>query len=268
MNRLRPLAPLLVALLASCQTSPSMDAQTSHPARPADPGIGQAMDPDTGQVYYVVCDPCLKPTPKTRPLPAVATPAAPAVTVPPPVDAVPPAVPERTPSAAGMEAPAPIPAQAQTPLADPAAQSAPAAAPAPVAHCVPFASARATFGPMGLKSLAALVPEAMSAESIHIRAYTSRRPGMHSGPEANEALAMARAEAIRQHLVQAGVVPALISTSHCTDCFIESNDTLAGQLANRQAIVVLGAADPVDPAEIDRKRQCACRHGKSEACNK
>lgn len=263
MSRLRPLATLLVTMLAGCQTAPSMEAKTS-PVRPADPGIGQAVDPDTGQAYYVVCDPCLKPTPKTRPLPVVATPAAPAVTVPAPLvpqaDAVPPAVPERTPAAAGMEASAHIPAQAQTPSAEPAAQ------PAPVAHCVPFASARATFGPMGMKSLAALAPEAMSAESIHIRAYTSRRPGMRSGPEANKALAMARAEAIRQHLIQAGVVPALISTSHCTDCFMESNETLAGQFANRQAVVVLGAADPVDPAEIDRKRQCTCLPGKPEAC--
>lgn len=271
MNRLRPLAPLLVAMLASCQTSPSMDARTSPPAHPADPGIGQAMDPDTGQVYYVVCDPCLKPTPKTRALPAAAIQAPPVAAAPQAAVPVSPAspAPDAAPAATGAAAVAAVPVQISPPSASPAQVTLPSppAAPAPVVHCVPFAFSRATFGPVATKTLTALVQEARGAESIHIRAYTSRSPGGRSSPDANEALAAARAAAIRQHLIQAGIAPSRISTSHCTDCFIESNDTVAGQRANRQAIVILRAThDTQPPAEIDRKRHSACRLGGPEAC--
>ncbi|TCJ20156.1 hypothetical protein EZJ19_00865 [Parasulfuritortus cantonensis] len=111
-----------------------------------------------------------------------------------------------------------------------------------------------------MKALTALVPEAKAAEGIHIRAYTSRSPGGRNSQDANETLAAARAEAIRQHLIQAGIAPSRISTSHCTDCFIEPNDTVAGQQANRQAVVLLSATHDVQPpAEIDRKRHSACR---------
>lgn len=246
MNHLRPLAPLLVAMLTGCQLLPSTPAgesRTSAPARVATPGIGQAIDPDTGQAYYVVCDPCLKPTPKTRmpppqPVAVVRPPELPApVTVPAPALTQPP-----QPVAASVPA-----ATAPTPAAP--AEAAEEPAPQATKRFVPFAFSRARLGPQGRDAMATLLDEAKTAARVHVRGYTDIIGQM----PANKALAMSRAAEVRAALISGGVDRAKITTSYCIDCFIESNETDEGRAANRRALVVFGDAEAVD---LDRRDPC------------
>lgn len=254
MNHLRPFAPLLIAMLTGCQlltSTPAGESRTSSPARVTTPAIGQAVDPDTGQAYYVVCDPCLKPTPKTRmppPRPVVvpavssARPAAePVATLPP---SLPPVVAEPTP-------PSPAPAVAKP-------------EPKPLMRCVPFAFGKDRLGPLGKGAMASLLAEAKSAAQVHVRGYTSRvhvrgYTDIVGNMPANKTLATSRAEEIKAFLVKGGVDPARITTSHCVDCFVDSNETVSGREANRQALVVMSTAGtPPDSMALDQERRMAC----------
>lgn len=285
----------LVVGLAGCQFiqrqgggEPSLATGLDHVPQPvaaeiSRPGVVQLLDPDTGQTYYARCDPCLRPTPKTMlpPIrsnrgpqaPLTAVPPAPAprlhvVAPSPAVDATAPLAPDARPPTAVPAQPAaamvppPVRAASPPPMPGPAESTAPKAALA--VRCVPFAFGSAALSQEAQQAIATWVAAAKAAKRVHIRAYTSSIPG-HSSPRANEVLAAARAAKIRHYLVSSGVPTSAISTSYCTGCFIDQNDTDGGRQANRQALVVLSPTmDLPALAAMDIERRDACRSGEAK----
>lgn len=231
------LIPLLAVLaLNGCQSvtphAPEGAAATSQ-VIVLERGIDQLRDEDSGEHYYVVCDTCARPTLKTRYRP----PAPLAMSRLEPAPITPVVVVKEPPS----EAPMPV---QETPIKSQAAA---------YKRLVPFDFGRDKLGPLGRQAMAALLEEAKTAERIHVRGYTDILGRMPS----NKRLAMARAEAIRAYLVQAGVTPEKISLSHCIDCFIESNESKDGRAANRRAVVVMRpSVDAVDDIDLDRRDPC------------
>jgi outer membrane protein OmpA-like peptidoglycan-associated protein len=256
-TRLIPLLAALATALSGCQTLTSIFSASPTPAAVEESsptpvaskpyytyGIGQARAERAA--YYVLCDPCAAPTPKTL-LPS-APPAQP-VAILPPFKEPEPRV-ELFPVEEEKAEPAP------TPPAAPAVTEAPPAptgVPAANKRLVPFGFGRAKLGPLGREAMAALLEEAKSAARIHVRGYTDILGQM----PANKRLEQGRAEAIQAWLVKEGVDPARISVSHCIDCFIESNESETGREANRRAVVVMRpAVEGLDKIDLDRRDPC------------
>lgn len=177
------------------------------------------------------------------------------------VQCVPPQCPVRTPKtlgAAPMAEPPSAPPLVMTPGASPSATPLPAVEPAPERHrpvdvepvvteqltwSVPFAFGSAQMGATAQAVMRQLVEELPSDSHITIAGRTDS-----SGPAAiNEALARARAEAVRDHLVRARpeLAPAITVEAQGNCCFTASNDTATGRARNRR--VDIAAEMPVPP---------------------
>lgn len=235
---------LLVALaLAGCQSVPPQAKDEGKGGEDkvvtADRGIGQVRDMDTGDPYYAISEPRVKPTLKTRyrpPAPVMPVPevVAPAQAIPVPVASV-----EVAPATPAPSVPAPV------------------AQPAATKHLVPFAFGRSRLGPQGQEAMNAILQGAKTAERVHVRGHTDiigRMPG-------NKRLAMARAAEIRTYLVKRGVSADKVSASYCIDCFADSNETAQGRAANRRAVVVLRPTAAAAEGSIDLDRRYLSQAG-------
>lgn len=212
-------------------------------------GLAQVRDAKTGADYFVPCNPCAAPTPKTLVLGRV--------------DDAPAVVAAKTAQPAKASAVDKLDAHTVATLAVPAdgeviaAGSAqvtddvrpvmvvaadnaltvsPAAATAVNAlHSLSFSSAVAVLNDDAKRSLAELLPMALKAERVFIRGRTDST-GTVVG---NRALAFARAATVRAALVSGGVDPRKLKVSYCITCFAATNDTEAGRSANRRVEVEL-----------------------------
>lgn len=222
-------------------------------------GLAQVRDPRTGTEYFVPCNPCAVPTPKTAVLEqkpeAPATPRAPVAVAPATVTvldartvatlATPVEVASDAPTtgqtAAGAASDIPA-APVATTKVDATPAPVPEPTPALAASIVPpsvrpllFSKATATLGDAAKAEIAELLPLASKAERIYIRGRTDST----GTPNGNRALAAARAASVRAALVAAGINPQRLKVSSCTTCYAAPNDTEAGRSANRRVEIEL-----------------------------
>lgn len=240
-------ASMLAAGVTGCAPMPPERPRALLMGAPVLTGLAQVRDPQTGTDYFVPCNPCAAPTPKTpllgsadvapeangkpaaRPQPStlakldahtVATLAMPADG-----DAIPAGSAQLTDDvrpvtviATGPSAAMPVTETASTPL-----------------RSLPFSSAVAILNDDAKRGLSELLPLAMNAERVFIRGRTDST-GTAAG---NRALAIARAATVRAAFVSGGVDPRKLKVSYCVTCFVASNDTEAGRSANRRVEVEL-----------------------------
>lgn len=217
-------ASMLAAGVTGCAPMPPEQPRALLMGAPVLTGLAQVRDPQTGTDYFVPCNPCAAPTPKTpmlgstdiapeatsKPAEADAIPAGPAQLT----DDVQPV----TVIASGPSVTTPVKETATTPL-----------------RSIPFPSAVAILSDDAKRGLSELLPLAMKAERVFIRGRTDST-GTVAG---NRALAIARAATVRAAFASGGVDPRKLKVSYCVTCFVASNDTEAGRSANRRVEVEL-----------------------------
>lgn len=240
-------ASLLAAGVTGCAPMPPEQPRALLMGAPVLTGLAQVRDPQTGTDYFVPCNPCAAPTPKTpmlgsadvapeangkpaaRPQPSilakldahtVATLAMPAE-----VDAIPAGSAQLTDDVRPVTVVAVGPATA-APVAVTASRS---------LRSLPFSSSVANLNDEAKRGLSELLPLAMTAERVLIRGRTDST-GTVAG---NRALAIARAAAVRAAFASGGVDPRKLKVSYCVTCFVASNDTESGRSANRRVEVEL-----------------------------
>ncbi len=240
-------ASMLAAGVTGCAPMPPEQPRVLLMGAPVLTGLAQVRDPQTGTDYFVPCNPCAAPTPKTPMLGSTD------------------AAPEATGKAAARPQPSvlakldahtvatlAIPAEADaipagsaqltddvrpvTVVAVGPATAAPVAATASSSlRSLPFSSSVANLNDEAKRNLSELLPLAMTAERVLIRGRTDST-GTVAG---NRALAIARAATVRAAFVRGGVDPRKLKVSYCVTCFVASNDTEAGRSANRRVEVEL-----------------------------
>lgn len=240
-------ASLFAAGLTGCTPMPVAQPRPLLMGAPVLTGLAQVRDPQTGTDYFVPCNPCAAPTPKTAvmvgdadesPAPRVAAAAGRATlatldahtvaTLAMPADE--PAIPAGSAQVAADVPPVTVIAASK---ADTAAAA--GATPAPGLGSLPFPLAASALGDEAKRALAELLPLALKAERVYIRGRTDST-GTAQG---NRALAIARAAAVRAALVRGGVEPRKLKVSYCTTCYVAPNDTEAGRSANRRVEIEL-----------------------------
>lgn len=239
-------ASMLAAGVTGCAPMPTEQPRALLMGAPVLTGLAQVRDPKTGTDYFVPCNPCAAPTPKTpmlgsadvapvatvlpaaRPQPSilakldahtVATLAMPAE-----ADAIPAGSAQLTDDVRPVTVVAAGPATAE--LAATAVSS---------LRSLPFSSSVAILNDEAKRSLFELLPLAMKAERVFIRGRTDST-GTVAG---NRALAIARAATVRAAFASGGVDPRKLKVSYCVTCFVAPNDTEAGRSANRRVEVEL-----------------------------
>lgn len=206
---------LLAAALAGCAAAPPEQPRVPLMGHPVLTGLAQVRDPVSGDAYFVPCNPCAAPTPKTPVLGGYAAPAAPA---------------------AAADAPAaPVVAEdsSRGVLASAAALAAPAGISA--SRTVPFRFGTTDLDSASRRAVGAIAARFTPGATIRVRGHTDAI----GDPAVNRVIAKARAATVRAALVAAGVPADAIETTHCIDCYIASNATAAGRRANRRAEVTL-----------------------------
>ena len=199
---------------------------------PLSTDVEQVRDPLTGRLYYVACNPCQAPTPKTLALPAPA-PAVNPVSQAAPIDPV--ATTASTQSAI-TSSPVAVLQTAQADHIEPVAGGLKMdQAFESVKRIVPFSFAHAAIGPRARLAVNELVSLAKKSDKIWVRGRTDSVGSL----ESNRLIAKARAATVREEFISAGVPKSKISSTYSTDCFIASNDTEAGRRANRRVDVEL-----------------------------
>ena len=164
---------------------------------------------------------------------------------------VPPACPTRTPKtlatnssvrtvdrAAPSTSPQSIPSEPLTPPTSPKIDTS-------RTIIVQFGLGSAKLGPAARSSLNGAMSALLSARQITIIGRTD-----NTGPLAfNESLALARALAVRDHLLSAHprLTPTLSVKARGNCCFIAANDTLAGRTQNRRVELVFEPRDTERP---------------------
>lgn len=237
-------ASMLAAVVTGCAPMPPDQPRALLMGAPVLTGLVQVRDPQTGSDYFVPCNPCAAPTPKTRMLgsadvapdatgKAVARPQpsvvakldAHTVAIPAEADAIPAVSAQLTDDVPPVTVVAASPATV-APVAVPASSS---------LRSLPFSSSVAILNDEAKRSLSELLPLAMKAERVFIRGRTDST-GTVAG---NRALAIARAATVRAAFAGGGVTPRKLKVSYCVTCFAASNDTEAGRSANRRVEVEL-----------------------------
>ncbi len=101
---------------------------------------------------------------------------------------------------------------------------------------VHFAFGNATLSP----TARALIDEAAEAAPTSRRVAISGRTDSAGPPQFNQTLALARAEAVREHLRarHPSLAPALTVLAEGACCYAASNDTASGRAMNRRVEVV------------------------------
>ena len=164
---------------------------------------------------------------------------------------IPPACPIRTPKTLAPETPSPpvdravLPVPTEPVAPDPVAQN-----PLPKTETsrtvtVQFAFGSARLSPAAQSRLEAAIADIATAHSVTISGRTD-----NTGPLAvNEALALARAQAVRNYLLNKhpALTAALTVQAQGACCFIAPNDTLAGRTQNRRVEVVFRMTEEDPP---------------------
>ena len=222
------LAAASAALAASCSAPVVATGSLVAPSRVATPvAAGHVAQLDFGRgAGFATCLPpaCPAVTPKTLP------------DKPPPTAPVPPAVnPSESlgrgetvlPAGPGRDVP-PVSATRFTPRSD-----ATSASRQVVVH---FAFGNATLSP----TARALIDEAAEAAPTARRVAISGRTDSAGPPQVNQALALARAQAVREHLRarHPRLAPVLTVQAEGACCYAASNDTASGRAMNRRVEVV------------------------------
>lgn len=203
---------LLAAALAGCAAAPPEQPRVPLMGHPVLTGLAQVRDPVSGDAYFVPCNPCAAPTPKTPVLGAA------------PV----------APAAAADTPPAPVVVEASRGvLASAAALAAPAGISA--SRTIPFRFGATDLDSASRRAVGAIAARFTPGATIRVRGHTDAI----GDPAVNRVIAKARAATVRAALVAAGVPVDAIETTHCIDCYIASNATAAGRRANRRAEVTL-----------------------------
>lgn len=239
------IAATAVAVLAGCVAPAPEAPRKPLMGYPTMTGLAQVRDQSTGATYFAPCDPCSGPTAKTpagNDIPLAATPAAPAASA--PVSGI--VQPAGT-TAKTIESLAKAVAQAVSVGAGRAAATAPLnvevkkPAASTQKRVIFFAYAASGLGREGRKATAELAAMAKQAQHISIKGFVDST----GTAAANERLAMARATAVGHQLFKAGVSKQKVEMTHCSKCFLASNDTEEGRRANRRVEVELVMASSV-----------------------
>lgn len=214
-----------VASLAGCATRSELPSHKPIQGMeyPTVTGMGQVRDPQTGELVFMPCNPCAKPTVKT------------------PVAIVPPQP---------LKAPEPEPMMMRgnlvATLAESVAQPSAITAPKPVESrertdrtpatqpdYVLFESASSRLDGNALAYLKRLATSNAGAANILVTGQTDST----GTPAGNERLALARARAVRAALIAGGIPAWKIKTSTCLSCFTSDNNTDEGKRQNRRAVI-------------------------------
>lgn len=255
MSRQPPLAwtlgvSMFAAGLTGCAPMPPVQPRPLLMGAPVLTGLAQVRDPQTGTDYFVPCNPCAAPTPKTlvqlgsadttgaagagRASQPVAHPvlakldAHAVVTLAMPADT--PAIPAGSAQVVDEVRPVTVVATGSAPKAASLAAKA-----ANTLRSLPFPSSAALMNAGAKHGLSELLPLAIAAERIYIRGRTDST-GTAQG---NRVLAAARAATVRAAFVAGGVDPRKLKVSSCITCFVAPNDTDAGRSANRRVEIEL-----------------------------
>ena len=239
-------ASMLAAGVTGCAPMPPEQPRVLLMGAPVLTGLAQVRDPQTGTDYFVPCNPCAAPTPKTPMLgSADVAPAAAALPAERPQPSILAKLDAHTVATLAMPAEADaIPAgsaqltdevQPVTVVAGGQATAALAATAASSLRSLPFPSSVAILNDEAKRSLSELLPLAMKAERVFIRGRTDST-GTVAG---NRALAIARAATVRAAFASGGVDPRKLKISYCVTCFVAPNDTETGRSANRRVEVEL-----------------------------
>ncbi|MBE0546519.1 MAG: OmpA family protein [Rubrivivax sp.] len=223
------LAAASAGLAASCSAPVVATSSLVAPSRgPTPVAIVHVAQLDFGRLAgFATCLPpaCPAVTPKT--LPGERQPTAP---VPPPAVELPESLGRGEtvlPAEQRRDVPA-VPANRVTPRAD--------AAGAARQVVVQFAFGNATLSP----TARALIDEAAEAAPTSRRVAISGRTDSVGPPQVNQALALARAEAVREHLRarHPRLAPVLTVQAEGACCYAASNDSASGRAMNRRVEVV------------------------------
>lgn len=239
-------ASMFAAGLTGCTPMPPVPPRPLLMGAPVLTGLAQVRDPQTGTDYFVPCNPCAVPTPKTpvrlgsadttgaAGADRAAQPVAPhdlaklnanaVVTLAMPAGE--PAIPVGSAQAVDEVRPVTVVATGDAPLAAKAANT---------LRSLPFPISTAQMNADAKRVLSDLLPLAIKAERIYIRGRTDAT-GTADG---NRALAIARAATVRAAFVGNGVDPRKLKVTYCTTCFVAPNDTEAGRSANRRVEIEL-----------------------------
>lgn len=240
---------ILAASVTGCAPMQPEQPRALLMGAPVLTGLAQVRDPKTGADYFVPCNPCAAPTPKTLVLGrADDAPAVAAARTSQPIKAS---------TVAKLDAHAvatlDVPADGEViaagsaqvpddvrPVTVVAADNVPTVSPAAAItvnaqHSLPFSRGVAVLNYDAKSSLSELLPLAMKAERVLIRGRTDST-GTVAG---NRVLAIARAATVHAAFASGGVDPRKLKVSYCVTCFVASNDTEAGRSANRRVEVEL-----------------------------
>lgn len=190
----------------------------------------QQIRAEDGQMYFASCKPCAAPSAKTPVLHGRQE----STTTPHP-EVLQRAAAIKTNSSLKLLTPvnAPILVDAKAPrlASSPKTASRLAGAASEPGLSVHFRPGQATLTSEGKRAIADIARKTQAADQVHVRGATDAQGNVR----ANEALAKARAAAVRAELLGHGVPKDKILTSYCTGCYVASNDTEAGRQANRRA---------------------------------
>lgn len=162
----------------------------------------------------------------------------------------PPACPIRTPKTLALETPAPSAKPTDASITTEPASPAVPSAPAPKKEVSRTLTLRFDLGSAKLSPAARTQLNEAMADLKSTRRITIFGRTDNTGPLAfNDSLALARAMAVRDHLLKTHprLTPALTVKAQGGCCFIASNDTLAGRTQNRRVEVVFQMNEGLPP---------------------
>jgi len=231
-----------VFLVASCMTLKPNVPRTQLMGYPTPVGIHQVRN-DDGRLYFEPCNPCQRPTPKT---PVIGQSLAPTNYEKNPTTVI--DKNEKVSIDVSLQSNT-IPAtlalnqversNTASPLTNLAAMKDRSLS--NLSLTVRFDFAESTLTPDGKKALEEFSAKAHGATAVYVRGSTDSQ----GNAQINEALAKARATAVRENLIANGVESDKIKTSHCTNCFIATNNTKVGRKANRRVDIQLTSFSPL-----------------------
>lgn len=259
------IAPLIALVIAGCMSVAPVQPRPQLMGSITFSNVEQVRDA-SGNAYFVPCNPCESPTPKTLALNADPTtmPSEPdndkpdargfgasyqamtkqtvAVAILTPAEEPRPTILAAVPPVAVADTPAAPPTPTSASLA-PAAREGLRLDPelASVARIVPFAFSASTIGPRGRKAVAEIVPLAKQAQHVNVRGRTDDQGDAIK----NRLMAQGRATSVMYAFAAAGVPRSIIKGTYCSTCYIASNTTDVGRRANRRVEI-----DLVMPAKL------------------
>jgi len=219
----------VVAIAAGgCMTAPPpQQARAMLMPYPTAVGMQQLRSGDG--TYFVPCNPCAPPSPKTPVLPgedvAIATVPSSSAETPRPRLALVQALP--------VSAPAPLPALPATSI------NATPATPEVTRLSIQFAFGEVLISHSDRGALERLAPVAKRSAMVSLKGGADS----FGNATANEAVAKARTAAVQSELRRLGVPAARIRATHCATCYVAPNDSADGRKRNRRVDIEIASVD-------------------------